>query len=89
MASLPKIAKWSEALPYLSNLKDTILRDIRALLVVPGGAPFSIARETLCYVDHLGHAFTGRSDVGGRFQDYMKEVMSRVDPMYRARSAEV
>src|SRR5262245_50673347 len=89
MGKLGNIAKWSDALPYLTNLKETILRDVRPLLAVPGAAPFSVARESLCYVDHLGHLYSGKTEVAARFRDYMTDVMSRVDGMYRARSSEI
>lgn len=92
MATLSTIAKWADAQPYLANLKETVIRDIRSLLTVPGAAPFSIAREVLCYVDHLGHLYTGRGDrgdVGARFRAYMKDVMSKADAAYARRAEEV
>jgi hypothetical protein len=71
VAQVPTIRTWEDARPYLENLKGTVLADVRPLLDVPGAAPFAVCREVLCYIDHLGHLYSGRGQVGERFKDYL------------------
>jgi len=59
------------------------------LLDTNGAAPFAICREALSYIDHLGHLYSGRAQVKERSQDYLEQVMSRVDPYYRTRAREI
>jgi hypothetical protein len=46
-------------------------------------------REVLCYIDHLSHLYSGRAQVGERFRDYLKQMMSRSDPNYGKRAEEI
>jgi hypothetical protein len=90
MAKLRKIEAWGDARPYLENLKRTILADMQPLLALPGAAPFAINREVFCYTDHLGHLCSGKvgeRQVGVRFQDYLKEMMCKIDPNYSHRAS--
>lgn len=89
MAQVPTITSWGEAIPYLTSLKDTILADVRPLLHLPGAAPFAIGREVLSYLDHLGHLYSGKGQVGERSRVYLKEVMSLVDTNYGKRAGEI
>lgn len=89
MAQVPLLHAWKDAEPYLEMLKDTVKKDIRPLLCVPGKAPFAICREVLSYVDHLGHLYSGRSQVGERSRDFLKQVMSMIDPNYGKRASEI
>lgn len=89
MADVPVINAWPEARPYLHTLKATVNADIRPLLATAGAAPFAINREVLSYVDHLGHLYTGKPQVGQRSRDYLVHVMSRVDPNYAKRAGEI
>jgi hypothetical protein len=91
MAELQTIEGWGDARPYLDNLKQTILADVCPLLDLPEGAPFAVSREVFCYIDHLGHLYSGRGpgQVGERFLDYLKHVMNRVDSNYGKRAAEI
>ena len=85
MSKLQTIKTWGDVRPYLETLKQTILADVRPLLDLPGEAPFAINREVFCYVDHLGHLYSGKvgeRHVGARFQDYLKHVMCKIDPNY-------
>jgi hypothetical protein len=59
------------------------------LLDVPGAAPFAVCREILCYIDHFGHLYTGRGQVGERFKDYLTQMMLRIDPNYGKRAEEI
>jgi hypothetical protein len=89
MAQVPTIGTWGDARPYLEDLKGTVLADVRPLLDTPGAAPFAVCREVLCYIDHLGHLYSGRGQVGERFRDYLKQAMSRIDPNYGKRAEEI
>lgn len=89
MADVPVINAWSEAQPYLQTLKGTVAADIRPLLATVGAAPFAINREVLSYVDHLGHLYTGKPQVGQRSRDYLVDVMSKADPNYAKRAGEI
>jgi hypothetical protein len=89
MADVPVISTWPDARPYLQALKGTVDADIRPLLATVGGAPFAINREVLSYVDHLGHLYTGKAQVGQRSRDYLAGVMSKTDPNYAKRAAEI
>ncbi len=89
MGQVPRITAWSEACPYLHNLKATVDGDILPLLATSGGAPFAVSREVLSYVDHLGQLYTGKVRVGDRLVDYLKHVMSRIDPNYSKRASEI
>jgi hypothetical protein len=89
MAQVPTIQTWREAEPYLENLKDTVQADVRPLLDTPGAAPFAISREVLSYIDHLGHLYSGKGQVGERSKDYLKYVMSRIDQNYHKRAGEI
>jgi hypothetical protein len=64
-----------EAANYLSMLIETLENDVAALFTTEGRAPFAIAREVLCYVDHLGSLFTGRS--GRRTSEAAKAYIAR------------
>jgi hypothetical protein len=70
-------------------LKGAVGADIRPLLVTAGAAPFAINREVLSYVDHLGHLYSGKPEVGQRSRDYLVEVMSKADPNYARRAGEI
>src|SRR5262245_148099 len=94
MAQVLEIGTWEDARPYLENLKRTILADVRPLLDLAEGAPFAVCREVLCYVDHLGHLYSGRQgirEVGNRFKDYLKQMMalSQIDSNYGKRAEEI
>lgn len=89
MAQVPIITIWQEAGPYLQILKKTVAADICPLLDLPGHAPFAICRETLSYIDHLGHLYSGRGQVGDRSREFMKQVMAKVDSNYGKRAAEL
>ncbi len=89
MADVPIIAAWADARPYLQGLKGTVDGDIRPLLATTGAAPFAISREVLSYVDHLGHLYTGKAQVGQRSRDYLTDVMSRIDRRYAKRAGEI
>lgn len=90
MAQIPTIGQWQDAQPHLANLRATVDRDLRPLLAVQGGAPFSVCREVLAYFDHLGHLFTGSPQVGGRFRTFMETILGDlIDPHYRERAGEV
>jgi hypothetical protein len=92
MAYLGAIKAWKEARPYLETLKQTILADVRPLLDLPERAPFAINRDVFCYIDHLGHLYSGmvgKSNVGKRFQAYLKQVMKKVDSNYEKRAGEI
>ncbi|MGF1614793.1 MAG: hypothetical protein ACFCVA_13035 [Gammaproteobacteria bacterium] len=89
MAQVPILAKWQEASAHLQMLKGTVAADIRPLLDVPGHAPFAICRETLSYIDHLGHLYSGRGQVADRSREFMKQVMAKVDSNYGKRAAEL
>jgi hypothetical protein len=88
MAKLGTIETWGDTRPYLETLKQTILADVRPLLALPGAAPFAISREVFCYIDHLGHLYSGKGPrkSGERFQDYLKQVMCKIDPNYSHRA---
>lgn len=92
MGQVPLLQAWKDAEPYLEMLKDTVRKDIRPLLSLPDKAPFAICREVLSYVDHLGHLYSGRSQVsqvGERSRDFLKRVMSVIDPNYGKRASEI
>jgi hypothetical protein len=89
MAKVTIIQTWQEAGTYLQMLKRTVAADIRPLVDLPGNAPFAVCREVLSYVDHLGHLYCGRGQVGERSREYMKRIMARVDPNYGKRAAEI
>lgn len=89
MADVPVIAAWPDARPYLQALKGTLADVILPLLATSGAAPFAINREVLSYVDHLGHLYTGKAQVGARSRDYLADIMSRVDPRYAKRAGEI
>ena len=89
MAQVPIVSTWQEASAYLQMLKGTVTADIRPLLDVPGHAPFAICREALSYVDHLGHLYSGRGQVGDRSREFMKQIMAKVDANYGKRAAEL
>ena len=80
---LSTIQAWPEATTYLTELRDTVRANVRPLLQIPGGAPFSVCREVFCYLDHLGHLFTGSNQVGQRFTSFLRTVMSTADDGYR------
>ncbi len=85
MAEIPTITRWQDAEPHLRNLQATVQRDIRPLLGIADGAPFSVCREVLAYIDHLGHLYTGLGSrqVGMRFGTFMREVLGDIDLHYR------
>lgn len=89
MADVPVINAWVEARPYLVTLKGAVDADIRPLLATAGAAPFTISREVLSYVDHLGHLYTGKSKVGQRSKDYLIHIMAKADPNYAKRAGEI
>src|SRR5947209_304999 len=89
MADVPIIKAWPEARPYLQTLRGTVDADIRPLLATAGAAPFAINREVLSYVDHLGHLYTGKPQVGQRSRDYLMDIMSTADPNYATRAGEI
>jgi len=89
MAQVPIIQSWREAAQYLQNLKGTIQADVLPLLGLPGAAPFAISREVLSYIDHLGHLYSGRGQVGDRSREYLRQIMSRIDPNYCKRAGEI
>ena len=89
MTKIPVLNEWKEASEYLINLRSTVVNDIQPLLNTEGAAPFAISREVLCYVDHLSHLYTGRTEVGKRFSIFMNEVASKVDENYQSRSEEI
>lgn len=89
MAQVPIITTWQDAGAYLQMLKTTVAADIRPLLDLPGHAPFAICREVLSYVDHLGHLYSGRGQVGDRSREFMKLIMAKTDPNYGKRAAEL
>jgi hypothetical protein len=82
MAELTEIREWDEARPYLDTLRHTVAGDIRPLLSTPGSAPFAIFRETMSYVDHLGHLYSGREPVGERFLSFMRGPLRTVYENY-------
>jgi len=89
VGKVPALTAWSEAEPYLRNLKETILADIRPLLGMPGHAPFAITREVLSYIDHLGHLYSGKGSVRDRSQGYLEAILQRIDPNYGRRAGEI
>jgi hypothetical protein len=89
MARVPTLQSWKEAGPYLQMLKGTIAADIRPLLDLPGNAPFAICREVLSYVDHLGHLYCGKGQVGDRSREFMRQILAKVDPNYGRRAADI
>jgi hypothetical protein len=92
MTQLREIETWRDASIYFENLKKTVLGDIWPLLNVSGATPFAICREVLCYVDHLGHLYSGKNgprQVGARFKDYLRQVMREIDPYYCKRAGEI
>jgi len=80
---VPHIGAWDDAKPYLLNLKETVDADIRHLLSASGFAPFAIFREVMSYIDHLGHLYTGSTQVGSRYVTYMSKLMTQVDSNYK------
>ena len=78
MAQVPILTKWQEASAHLQMLKSTVVADIRPLLDVRGHAPFAICREALSYIDHLGHLYSGRGQVGDRSREFMQQVLVKV-----------
>ena len=89
MAQVPRITTWQEAGAYLQMLRGTVSADIRPLLDLPEHAPFAICREVLSYVDHLGHLYSGRGQVGDRSREFLKQIMAKNDPNYAKRAAEL
>jgi hypothetical protein len=89
MAQVPIIRTWKEASDNLQMLKGTIEADICPLIDLPGHAPFAICREVLSYVDHLGHLYSGPSQVADRSREYMKHIMAEVDSNYGKRAIEI
>ena len=89
MGQVPIITQWREAVPYLEGLKTTVQRDIRPLLETQGAAPFAIGREVMSYVDHMGHLYSGSDNVAARFKEYMEHILSKADPNYAKRAAEI
>jgi len=89
MSKIPNLKEWEDASEYLINLRNTIVNDIQPLLKTEGAAPFAISREVLCYIDHLSHLYTGRTEVGKRFSIFLNDVASKVDGNYRSRSEEI
>ncbi len=92
MANVQIIKEWSEAAPCLTSLRDTIDRDFRPMTVVnekQKGAPFSVCREVMSYVDHLGQLYTGSTGVSQRFKAYMEQVLGEVYAPYKRRAGEV
>lgn len=89
MAQVPTITSWSEARPYLENLKGTVEADVRPLLGTQGGAPFAVTREVLSYADHLGHLYSGNAVVGQRSREYLTKILSKTDQNYSRRAGEI
>ena len=89
MATLGTIKNWDDARPYLATMKQTILADVRPLLDLPERAPFAVNREVFCYIDHLGHLYSGTWKNITRFQNYLKQVMCKIDPNYKKRAKEI
>lgn len=89
MAQVPIIATWEDAGAHLQMLKGTVAADVRPLLDVAGHAPFAICREVLSYVDHLGHLYSGRGQVGDRSREFIKQIMTKTNPNYGKRAAEL
>ena len=89
MTYLGTIEAWEDARPYLENLKRTIIADVKPLLDLTGAAPFAISREVVCYIDHLGHLYSGNRKTQTRFQAYLTQVMCRIDPNYKNRWQEI
>lgn len=89
MAQVRIIETWQEAVVYLQGLKGTVAADIRPLVELPGHAPFAVCREVFSYVDHLGHLYSGRAQVGDRFREYLKQIMGKIDPNYTRRAGEI
>lgn len=89
MTKIPNLNEWKDASEYLINLRSTVVNDIQPLLETEGAAPFAISREVLCYIDHLSHLYTGRTEVAKRFSIFLNDVASKVDGNYRSRSEEI
>jgi hypothetical protein len=89
MATINEIARWEESHTYLTMLRDTLAGDVRPLVALPGGAPFAIFRETMSYIDHLGHLYSGREKVGDRFLSFLRGPLATVDDGYAKRADEL
>ena len=89
LAQVPKITDWQQANKYLQNLRKTINNDVLPLLDTVGFAPFAINREVMSYIDHLGHLYSGKGQVGDRSKKYVKDIMSRIDSNYARRADEI
>ncbi|RJQ40687.1 MAG: hypothetical protein C4555_01065 [Dehalococcoidia bacterium] len=77
------INNWAEAGTQLDNLARAIEKDLVPILSFPEGAPYTIAREWACYIDHLGALFSGEVNHSQkRFCIYLDKVMSQVDAGY-------
>jgi hypothetical protein len=75
----------AEAVDYLEMLARTVDLDIMPLLHVKGAAPFSIARQVLCYVDHLGALAEGRASTRGMTayaKNFIANYLAQVDASY-------
>jgi hypothetical protein len=86
---MKQISSWSDARDDLEGLARVVRDDVTPLFSAPGSAPHTISREWSCYVDHLGHLYTGWSAsnrVGDRFRAYLRDVLSLVDPAYGTRA---
>lgn len=83
--TVPIVKQWSEAVPYLDMLADTIDNDLLPLLSTKGGALHTISREFCCYVDYLGTLYTGlaeHQESSNRFCRYLREVLAQVNQGY-------
>jgi hypothetical protein len=88
MAQVPTISQWQEARPYLLNQRAVVEGDLRPLLA-GHGAPFSICREVMSCIDHLGQLYTGSSQCGTRFREFTDHILGEVYPNYRRRAGEL
>jgi hypothetical protein len=88
MAQIPRINQWQDARQYLLDQRGVVERDLRPLLK-DQGAPFTICREVMSSIDHLGQLYTGSAQCGARFQAFMEHVLGDVDLNYRRRAGEV
>jgi len=84
-----QITSWGDSGSYLVDLKAAALLDLKPMLKSPGAGRHSVTREILRFADHLGHLYSGTSDVRGRLTAFLNDVMSLADAGYRRRSLEI
>lgn len=62
---------------YVLNLVDQLEADIFPLFKVQGAAPFTIIRNSFCYVDHISRLFYGKNGKNNNQSVRMRKIISQ------------